>query len=288
MKLQTATLQSDRRPDWRLGLFWVGLHLGAIPALFMFSWKALAVSLFLWWVAGSLGIGMSYHRLLTHRSYRVPKWVEYFLTICATLAMEGGPIFWVATHRRHHKHSDQAGDPHSPRDGHWWSHMGWILAPSAERNDPALMQRYAPDLYKDRFYRLLDRFFLVPTIILGIILGLIGGWQLVAWGVFLRLVFGLHSTWFVNSAAHIWGTRRFETTDDSRNNWWVALITFGEGWHNNHHAHPTAARHGLAWYELDLNWMGIRALQMMGLARSIKLVKLDELEADAHKVSRAA
>ncbi|MGI8782418.1 MAG: acyl-CoA desaturase [Acidobacteriota bacterium] len=254
----------------------------------MFSWKALAVSLFLWWVAGSLGIGMSYHRLLTHRSYRVPKWVEYFLTICATLAMEGGPIFWVATHRRHHKHSDQAGDPHSPRDGHWWSHMGWILAPSAERNDPALMQRYAPDLYRDRFYRLLDRFFLVPTIILGFILYAIGGWQLVTWGVFMRLVFGLHSTWFVNSAAHIWGSRRFETTDDSRNNWWVALITFGEGWHNNHHAHPTAARHGLAWYELDMNWMGIRALQLMGLARSIKLVKLDELEADAHKTSQAA
>jgi len=288
MKLQTALLQTDRRPDWRLGLFWVGLHLGAIPALFMFSWKALAVSLFLWWVAGSLGIGMSYHRLLTHRSYRVPKWVEYFLTICATLAMEGGPIFWVATHRRHHKHSDQAGDPHSPRDGHWWSHMGWILAPSAERNDPALMQRYAPDLYRDRFYQLLDRFFLVPTIILGFILYAIGGWQLVTWGVFLRLVFGLHSTWFVNSAAHIWGSRRFETTDDSRNNWWVALITFGEGWHNNHHAHPTSASHGLAWYELDLNWMGIRALQLMGLARSIKLVKLDELEAEAHKVSRAA
>lgn len=281
-------LQTDRRPDWRLGLFWVGLHLGAIPALFMFSWKALAVSLFLWWVAGSLGIGMSYHRLLTHRSYRVPKWVEYFLTICATLAMEGGPIFWVATHRRHHKHSDQAGDPHSPRDGHWWSHMGWILAPSAERNDPALMQRYAPDLYRDRFYQLLDRFFLVPTIILGFILYAIGGWQLVTWGVFLRLVFGLHSTWFVNSAAHIWGSRRFETTDDSRNNWWVALITFGEGWHNNHHAHPTSASHGLAWYELDLNWMGIRALQLMGLARSIKLVKLGELEAEAHKVSRAA
>lgn len=288
MKLQTAMLQTDRRPDWRLGLFWVGLHLGAIPALFMFSWKALAVSLFLWWVAGSLGIGMSYHRLLTHRSYRVPKWVEYFLTICATLAMEGGPIFWVATHRRHHKHSDQAGDPHSPRDGHWWSHMGWILAPSAERNDPALMQRYAPDLYRDRFYQLLDRFFLVPTIILGFILYAIGGWQLVTWGVFLRLVFGLHSTWFVNSAAHIWGSRRFETTDDSRNNWWVALITFGEGWHNNHHAHPTSASHGLAWYELDLNWMGIRALQLMGLARSIKLVKLGELEAEAHKVSRAA
>lgn len=288
MKLQTAALQTDRRPDWRLGLFWVGLHLGAIPALFMFSWKALAVSLFIWWVAGSLGIGMSYHRLLTHRSYRVPKWVEYFLTICATLAMEGGPIFWVATHRRHHKHSDQAGDPHSPRDGHWWSHMGWILAPSAERNDPALMQRYAPDLYRDRFYRLLDGLFLVPTVILGFILYAIGGWQLVTWGVFLRLVFGLHSTWFVNSAAHIWGSRRFETNDDSRNNWWVALITFGEGWHNNHHAHPTAARHGLAWYELDLNWMGIRALQLMGLARSIKLVKLDELEADAHKVSRAA
>ena len=101
--------------------------MGAVAALFFFTWKALFVAMFLWWVSGSLGIGMSYHRLLTHRGYKTPKWVEYFLTVCATLALEGGPIFWVATHRIHHQYSDQDGDPHSPIDGKWWAHMGWIL-----------------------------------------------------------------------------------------------------------------------------------------------------------------
>jgi stearoyl-CoA desaturase (delta-9 desaturase) len=135
-----------------------------------------------------------------------------------------------------------------------------------------VLERYASDLIRDRYYVLLNRFYFVPLIGLGIALLLFGGWGVMLWGIFLRVTLGLHATWLVNSATHIWGKRRFETSEDSRNSWWVALLTFGEGWHNNHHAYPTSARHGLKWYEVDFNWWGIRLLQLVGLARSIKRV----------------
>jgi len=245
-------------------------HLGTIAALFMFSWKALAVTVFLWWVAGSLGVGMGFHRLLTHRGYTTPKWVEYFLTVCATLTLEGGPIFWVATHRLHHQLSDKEGDPHSPRDGAWWAHVGWILVGEAKHNNTRLMSKYAPDLAKHRFYVWLNNYHWAPNVILGVLLFIIGGWPMFLWGGCVRIVIGLHATWLVNSATHLWGSRRFLTRDDSRNNWWVALLTFGEGWHNNHHAHPTSARHGLAWYEFDPSWIQIRLLEMLGIAKSVR------------------
>src|ERR671933_1266657 len=128
---------------------------------------------------------------------------------------------------------------------------------------------------KDRFYRWLDRWHFLPIVILGLGLLAVGGWRVMMWGIFLRATIGLHATWLVNSATHLWGRQRFRTGEDSRNSWWVALLTFGEGWHNNHHAHPTSARHGLAWYEIDFNWWGIRLLQLVGLARAIKRVRFN-------------
>ncbi|MBI2822479.1 MAG: fatty acid desaturase [Acidobacteria bacterium] len=250
----------------------VVFHAGAIAALFFWDWRAAAVALFLNWLAAGVGIGMGYHRLLTHRGFQVPKAMEYFLTVCGMMALEGGAINWVVTHRIHHATSDREGDPHSPRDGRWWSHMGWILVGTAMQHDRNVLEHYAPEMMKDRVHVLLNRLYWVPLVLCGLLLLALGGWVLVLWGVFLRVTVGLHSTWLVNSATHMWGARRFETRDDSRNNWWVALLSFGEGWHNNHHAHPVAARHGLAWYEIDLNWWGIRALQILGLARSVKVV----------------
>jgi fatty-acid desaturase len=261
--------------NWVTAIFMVLFHIGAIFALFHFSWTALFVSIFLAWVAGSLGIGMGYHRLLTHRSYKVPKIIEYFLTVCGTLALEGGPIFWVATHRIHHAKADRDGDPHSPRDGLWWAHMGWILSGTAQHHDNKTLSRYVPDMSKDAVHVFLSKYHYVPLMVLGAVLYMFGGVQLVLWGIFLRVVFGLHVTWLVNSATHRWGTRRFQTRDDSTNSWWVGLLAFGEGWHNNHHAHPTSARHGLVWYEVDLNWYGIRFLQMLGLAKNVKVAAVD-------------
>jgi fatty-acid desaturase len=272
--MQTKVLSGPRarQVNWETIITVVIFHIGAIAALFMFSWTALIVSLVLLWVAGSLGIGMGYHRLLTHRGYKTPKWVEYVLTVFATLTLESGPLQWVTTHRIHHAHTEGPGDPHTPREGTWWAHVGWIFTGPAQKHNRATMERYAPDLLKDRFHVWLSQWYFIPLIVLGLGLLVFGGWSVFMWGIFLRTVFGLHSTWLVNSATHMWGTRRFKTEDDSTNNLLIALLTFGEGWHNNHHAHPTAARHGLAWYEIDVNWWGIRTLQLLGLARSIKLV----------------
>jgi fatty-acid desaturase len=265
---------------WPTTIWMIVFHLGAVAALFYWSWRGLIVAAVLAWVAQSLGVGMCYHRLLTHRSYQVPKVVEYFMNVCATLSLEGGPINWVATHRLHHAHSDERGDdPHTPNDGRWWSHMGWILTGTAQQHSREVLERYAPDLMKDRFIVALNRVYFVPLILLGIILLAVGGWPLLFWGIFMRVTVGLHATWLVNSATHLWGRRRFKTKDNSRNSWWVALLTWGEGWHNNHHAHPTSARHGLAWYEVDFNWWGIRTLQVLRLAKGVKLVSLKALPA---------
>jgi len=246
-------------------------HIGAIAALFMFSWKALAFALVMWWVAESLGIGMGYHRLLTHRGYKTPKWMEYCLTICGTLALQGGPIGWVATHRLHHQNSDKEGDPHSPRDGGFWAHMGWIITGESLHNKSIELLPYVPELRKDKFMIWISEWHWVPLTVIAVLSLALGGWRFVMWGTFLRTVVGLHATYLVNSATHIWGSRRFRTTDASTNNFWVAMLSFGEGWHNNHHAHPQSARHGLAWYEFDLNWYGIAALRTVGLAWDVKV-----------------
>jgi sn-1 stearoyl-lipid 9-desaturase len=260
--------------NWITAFIMLLLHVGALAALFFFSWKALLLAVLLYWVGGSLGIGMGYHRLLTHRGYKTPKWIEYFLTTCAVLSLEGGPIFWVATHRIHHQYSDKEGDPHSPRDGKWWAHVGWILVGKSMHHDTKTLSRYVPDLAKDKFHVWITKFHYVPMIVLGLVLWAVGGVRLALWGICFRTVIGLHATWLVNSATHLWGTRRFSTRDDSRNSWWVALLSFGEGWHNNHHAHPVSARHGLAWYEIDLNWYGIWALSKLGLAHNVYRYKL--------------
>jgi len=276
-----VTLQNHERPNWLTIIVLVFFHIGAIAALFQFSWTSLAVALGLYWVTICFGISMGYHRLHTHRSYSVPRPLEYFFAVCGTLTLEGGPIFWVATHRLHHQKSDLPGDPHSPRDGAWWSHVGWIMLGESKHSDTAAMSKYAPDLAKDKFYVTLNNYHWVPMVILGGILLAFGGLPLMLWGVCLRVVVGLHSTWLVNSATHMWGTRRFETRDDSRNSWWVALLTFGEGWHNNHHAHPTSARHGLTWYEFDPSWLQIRLLKSLGIAKAIRVAKLDEAQRKA-------
>jgi stearoyl-CoA desaturase (delta-9 desaturase) len=273
--------QNESGIIWITTIFMAIFHLGAIAALFFFSWTNLIVAVVLYILAINCGIGMGYHRLLVHRGYRVPKAVEYFLAVCGTLALEGGPISWVATHRVHHQHSDFEGDPHTPQEGTWWSHMGWIISGRALNTETARLAHYAPDIAKDRFLLWLSKYHWVPLTILGAGLLLVGtlvggihaGIGLFLWGIFLRVTVGLHATWLVNSATHLHGSRRFETKDESRNSWWVALLTGGEGWHNNHHAYPVSARHGLAWYEFDPNYYGIWLLQKLGIAKKVQIAK---------------
>jgi fatty-acid desaturase len=268
-----AEINQTRTKEIQLvtGTFVVVFHVMAVWALFPsnWSWANLAAFLIVWWVAGSWGIGIGYHRLLTHGGFKAPKWLEYFFTICGTIGLQSGSLQWVTTHRIHHKFTEQPGDPHSPREGTFWSHMGWILQGTAQNQPIEMVQKYAPDLLKDKFHVFVSKYYVVTFVFVGILLYAIGGWSMVLWGIFLRQIFGWHSTWLVNSATHLWGTRRFETTDDSRNNGLIAALTFGEGWHNNHHANPRSAKHGLDWYEFDPNWLQIRFLEKIGLIKKV-------------------
>lgn len=271
------TNQSTDKLNWPTVIAFAAFHILALAtAVFFWNWQAIAFAAVLYWVCIGWGIGMGYHRLHTHRSYKVPKWIEYLFAVCGSMTLQGGPISWVATHRAHHQLSDKPGDPHSPRDGAWWAHIIWMVVGDAVHNNTAVTARYAPDLGRDKFYVWLNTWHWVPLTISGLLLLAFGGPAWAGWGLFVRVVAGWHATWMVNSATHLWGSRRFATTDDSRNNWWVAMVTFGEGWHNNHHAHQSSARHGLAWYELDITWICIRTLEKLGIARNVKVARIDQ------------
>ena len=262
--------ESRKNINWKNLSIVTSFHILTVVAFFMFSWENLAVMLIGNWIVGSLGIGLGYHRLLTHRSFKAPKWLEYLLTTFGAMAIQDDAPKWVATHRIHHKFVEEEGDPHSTRGGFWWAHVGWIVRGTANDHDAETLQKYVPDLMKDKFHTTLARFYYVPLLVSGVILFAVGGWSMVLWGVFARVVFGWHSTWLVNSATHFWGSRRFETKDDSTNNWVIAILTFGEGWHNNHHDSPTRARHGLKWFEFDMNWLTIRVFEKLGWATQIR------------------
>lgn len=257
---------------WAVG--WLTLaHLVVLAAPFYFSWTGLIVMLVLHWFTGSLGICLGYHRLLTHTGMKTYNWVRYLFAGIGTLAGEGSALDWVADHRKHHAYSDLEGDPHSPNEGGMWSHIFWLAYHTHNGDRKAYLQRWVPDLYKERGMRRLDLLFLPLHIAVGFALFGIGYWfggvdfgaSLVIWGMFVRLVGVLHATWMVNSASHIWGYRNYETTDDSRNNWLVAIVAYGEGWHNNHHAYPRMAKHGHKWWEFDITWQAIRLLRATGL-----------------------
>lgn len=269
-----------RTINWKNVAIVTFFHLLAIPVVFTFSWQNLAVLLIGNWVVGSLGVGLGWHRLLTHRSFQAPKWLEYMLSILATMSMQDSPDKWIATHRMHHAFVETDRDPHSTRSGFWWAQIGWVVWGKAQDHDEATLKRYIPDLLKDRGHVLISRLWLVPIALSAAILFAFGGWTMVVWGVGARVVLGWHTTWFVNSLAHIYGSRPHTTGDRSTNNWFVAILTFGEGWHNNHHAFPTSARHGLEWYQFDMNWITVLLLKKLGWATQIKTPELKLLDAE--------
>ena len=258
--------------NWITVAFFAIFHLLALLAPFFFSWSAIAVTVFLHWWLGSLGICLGYHRLLTHRSLEVPKWLEYILAVSGALALQGGPIFWVAGHRQHHAHTeDNELDPYSAGRGFWWSHMVWLFYQREQFFDYQAYRKYAPDLDRQSFYRWLNRYYLLLQIPLGLLLYCLGGWSFVIYGIFVRAVLLWHSTWLINSATHLRGYRTFKSADNSRNLWWAAILTYGEGWHNNHHAHPKVAKAGWKWWEIDPTWWVIKLLQLLGLTKRVVL-----------------
>jgi stearoyl-CoA desaturase (delta-9 desaturase) len=264
--------------NWGVIAFMAAIHVLAVVALLPRFWSLTAVAtlVILYWVTACLGVTIGYHRLLSHRAFRVPQWLERFFATCGALSCQHGPIDWVGLHRHHHKFSDTDADHHDSNKGFWWSHMGWML-----EGVPALaaVPRLTGDLAADPYYRWLNRWFLALQLPLAGLLFWIGtitgagGWALVLWGIPLRLVLVYHLTWLVNSATHCWGEAVHESGDKSRNNLWVALFTFGEGWHNNHHAYPHSARHGFGPGQIDLTWQHIRLLRALGLATQVRLPK---------------
>lgn len=289
-EFRVSSEREPRRIDWvnvvGIGFYHVMALLAFVP--WLFSWTGVVLTLFGAYVFGTLGINLGYHRLLTHRGYQCPKAVERALVLLAILSFQDTPARWVAVHRRHHEHSDEEPDPHSPIVTFLWAHMGWLFVRPPEMERTQIYPRYAKDILRDPFYRSMEK----QTVYLGTIIAswavffaagfafelAIGGTgaealqfgaSVLVWGVFVRTVFVWHLTWSVNSLAHMFGYQTYETGEESRNNFFVALVTNGEGWHNNHHADPRSARHGHRWWEIDVTYLSLRLLSSVGLAWKI-------------------
>lgn len=322
--------------DYGYVAFMLFAHGLALLAPFTFSWGNVALFFGTYFITGCLGITLSFHRQLSHKSFQTPSWVEYVLAYCGVLAVQGDPIEWVSSHRYHHLHTDTPLDPHSPYEGFWWSHMGWLLdnqvracaletfscsdclcvgegahcccvaashvctagcvsssqwhvdfhAPSLWFSHACIHlpfvvlqttlervydRKNAIDLENQWFYRFIRDTYIWHVVAQFGALYMLGGLPAMVWGGALRMVWVYHITWFVNSAAHCWGSQSYNTGDLSRNNWWVSVLAFGEGWHNNHHAFEFSARHGLEWWQFDMTWMMVCALEKLGLASNVKL-----------------
>lgn len=279
------------RIAWRYVVPITAIHLLACAAFFpvFFSWTGVVLLVSGIYFYGGLGINIGYHRLLTHRSFRCPVWLERFFVVVALCCMEDAPATWVATHRRHHVDSDEPSDPHSPLVSFLWSHMGWLMVENSQVHSANSYDNYARDVLRDPFYMRLQRnmwlvlaIYLVHAMLYGVA-GFIAGWvatgtqagalhlaaSVLVWGVLLRTVCVWHITWTVNSLSHLFGYRSYETSDDSRNNWLVAFLTSGEGWHNNHHLDQASASNWHRWWEIDLMWIIIRSLERCGLATHV-------------------
>lgn len=253
-----------------LGVIWVGV-----------SWFAVVVALALY-ALRMFAITAFYHRYFSHRTFQASRPVQFVFAVIGAASVQRGPLWWAAHHRHHHRHADQPQDPHSPRQrGFWRSHMGWFLTRDAFATDLSRI----PDLARFPELRWLDRFdTVVPVLLAAALYGLgallqrvapdlgTSGPQLLVWGFFISTVVLFHATVTINSLAHRFGRRRFETRDDSRNNLWLALLTFGEGWHNNHHFFPGSVRQGFRWWEIDLTWYTLRAMAAVGLVKGLKPV----------------
>ena len=277
-----------------LALFHLLALLAFVP--WFFTWSGLLVGIAGHFFFGMLGVTIGYHRLLTHRGFTCPRWLEHTFALLGVCNLQDSPARWVAIHRMHHQHSDHETDPHTPLANFAWAHVGWVLYRNRDHDRVTSFERYVRDLLKDPFYMRLERrgnwvkiFWLHAALITlcgGILGGVYGGWngfvQTAAswfiWGVVLRTIAVLHGTWSVNSIGHMFGYRNYPTRDDSRNNWFVALIAHGEGWHNNHHAQPRVAHHGHRWFELDMSWWVILMLERLGLVQNVVRAKpMDKL-----------
>ncbi len=257
----------DERVDWFVSLPFIGVHLLAFFVLLeRFQWS------YLLWTAGVYFVGMffitgAYHRYFSHRSYKTSRAFQFLLALGGSCTLQKGVLWWAAHHRHHHKHSDLPTDIHSPfQKGFWWSHVGWIVC--RKYNDTRL--DLIGDFAKYPELRWLDRYFLVPGVLYAIVLFALGGFPALFFGYFLGITLLWHGTFTVNSLAHVFGSRRYRTTDTSRNNLALALLTLGEGWHNNHHYYQSTANQGFFWWEVDISYYVLRAFAAVGLVWELR------------------
>jgi len=252
--------------DWVRVLPFVAMHLACLGVIWVgASWTAVGVAAGLY-VLRMFAITGFYHRYFSHRTYEVSRPVQFLIAVAGATCVQRGPLWWAAHHRKHHRHADTEVDVHSPRiHGFWWSHMGWITSPE---NFPTDVKQ-VPDLARYPELRFLDRFDIVVPLSLAIALFVLGGAQWLVWGFFISTVVLFHCSCFINSLAHQLGRRRYPTPDDSKNSLLLSLITFGEGWHNNHHWYPGATRQGFYWWEVDFTFYGLWLLSRLGIIRNL-------------------
>jgi stearoyl-CoA desaturase (delta-9 desaturase) len=252
--------------NWRTSTAFIIVHLLPLLAIFTgVTWKAVILCAVLFYVR-MFALTGGYHRYFSHKSYRLARVPQFILAFIGTTAAQKGPLWWAGHHRAHHKFTDREGDPHSPRDGVFWSHVGWILCDKYNKTDTEAMKDFAryPEL------RFLDKHDWIGPWALGVASYLIAGWSGLVIGFFLSTVLLWHGTFVVNSWTHIFGRRRYATTDTSKNSWLVALFTGGEGWHNNHHHYPASAKQGFFWWEYDLTYYHLKLLSWLGIVKGLR------------------
>jgi len=262
LRTETGETLADRISA---ALYW-GVHLASLGVLLTgVNATALALLALTFW-ARMFGITAGYHRYFAHKSYRTSRAFQFALAVLGTCAVQKGPLWWAGLHRRHHRESDGPGDVHSPKRGFYYAHQGWIFDPRWTATPLELI----PDFARYPELRWLNRFHIVPPVALAVACFAVGGWSGLFWGFFLSTTLLWHATYSINSLAHLWGSRRFETTDTSRNNLWLALLTLGEGWHNNHHHYMASARQGFRWWEIDVSYYLLRGLAAVGLIWDVR------------------
>jgi len=275
---------------WLVSLPFYAVHVTAVVgvALMGFSWSGVALALALYYVR-MFGVTGGYHRYFSHRTYRTSRAFQFVLAVLAQSSIQKGALWWAAHHRDHHKYSDTPKDPHSFRDyGFWYSHVGWILSSETEETDYSRIS----DLARYPELRWLNKWHVVPGVVLAVALFFIGGWHALLWGFFVSTTLLWHGTFTINSLSHMWGKRRYTTTDDSKNNPVLAIVTMGEGWHNNHHYYPRSVRQGFRWWQIDMTYYVLRALALVGIVWDLhvpsqKVIDGDLAPAPAKKPARA-
>ncbi|BFG26052.1 hypothetical protein CerSpe_123260 [Prunus speciosa] len=248
----------------------VYLHYLAVLAPFYFTWPAFWSAVALYYISG-VGVTLSFHRNLSHKSFKLPKWLEYFFAYCGVLSFQRSPLEWVSIHRAHHQYTDTWNDPHSPIGGLWFSHIGWALDYRTHLGSYEARLKNVADLKSQAYFRFLHYTYPLHSIALGVLLYTIGGMPFLVWGMGVWTVLFLHAIFGINSICHTWGQEVWDTGDLSKNNWLIGLMAHGEGWHNNHHAFEYSAQHGFEWWQIDITWYLIRFLQAVGLATDVKL-----------------